>query len=312
MAIRKLIVTLETVTPMFLMGADNETPELRAPSVVGQLRYWLRAALGGVVGDDLEALKRAEAEVFGDNNGTGAVSVRLSYPKLDIDKNINPLPHKPKKFTFEGFKAGQKFNICLTQQGGDNTTWLVAISALLLMVSIGGLGRRCRRGWGTVNAIKFDTSASRLPQYLDLALTSAPLSVHTTLDFTHESLKIFYKTDNLTPTTAPTEYTVLSKDLMKIFICDNKPNFWKDPQDTIKSFGQIEHDCLKRNSLPSQSVGYVQPSRQASPLWLRVMQVGKAKFILLAFLFKVNFNGSDFDAVTHFLTNDANFKEVPR
>lgn len=43
----KLTVTLETVTPLFLGGADPRgEPELRPPAFRGTLRYWLRAALG--------------------------------------------------------------------------------------------------------------------------------------------------------------------------------------------------------------------------------------------------------------------------
>jgi CRISPR type III-B/RAMP module RAMP protein Cmr1 len=47
LAKRELKVTLETVTPMFMAGIDPNTPELRPPSILGPLRYWLRAAVGG-------------------------------------------------------------------------------------------------------------------------------------------------------------------------------------------------------------------------------------------------------------------------
>ncbi|MGQ9600679.1 MAG: RAMP superfamily CRISPR-associated protein, partial [Anaerolineae bacterium] len=50
---QRLTVTLETVTPLFLGGADPRgAPELRAPSFRGATRYWLRAALGGTIGDN--------------------------------------------------------------------------------------------------------------------------------------------------------------------------------------------------------------------------------------------------------------------
>ncbi len=40
----KLVVTLKTVTPLFLGGANpNDTAELRAPSIKGALRFWYRA-----------------------------------------------------------------------------------------------------------------------------------------------------------------------------------------------------------------------------------------------------------------------------
>ncbi|MEJ5376843.1 MAG: type III-B CRISPR module RAMP protein Cmr1 [bacterium] len=43
---RNLIVSLETVTPLFGGGADPRgAPELRSPAFRGSMRYWLRAAL---------------------------------------------------------------------------------------------------------------------------------------------------------------------------------------------------------------------------------------------------------------------------
>ncbi len=45
----QLSVTLETVTPLFLGGADPRgAPDLRSSAFRGALRYWLRAALGMV------------------------------------------------------------------------------------------------------------------------------------------------------------------------------------------------------------------------------------------------------------------------
>lgn len=42
-----LTLTLETVTPLFLGGADPRgAPELRAPAFRGMMRYWFRAVLG--------------------------------------------------------------------------------------------------------------------------------------------------------------------------------------------------------------------------------------------------------------------------
>ncbi len=35
--------TLETITPLFLAGADGQTPELRPPSIKGMMRFWWRA-----------------------------------------------------------------------------------------------------------------------------------------------------------------------------------------------------------------------------------------------------------------------------
>ncbi len=39
----KFTVTLKTITPLFLGGADGKTPELRSPSIKGAMRFWYRA-----------------------------------------------------------------------------------------------------------------------------------------------------------------------------------------------------------------------------------------------------------------------------
>lgn len=36
---KKIIFECEVVTPMFLAGADGKTPELRAPSIKGAIRF---------------------------------------------------------------------------------------------------------------------------------------------------------------------------------------------------------------------------------------------------------------------------------
>jgi len=312
---RQLIVTLETVTPMFLAGADPTKPELRAPSIVGELRYWLRAALGGVLGDNLDTLKQAEAEVFGDTNGTGAVSVRIPYVELKTDR-WNPLPHKDKMSKFEGFKEGQRFDICLTQRDGNDNTWLAAISALLLMVSIGGLGRRCRRGWGTVRIVRCNFSQANLDEGWQEILNFRPNSdkawnnyLRYVLQATQIGIeKLSEQFGKRQSISLPTAYTItLSEYPIPLFVLKLYSNY----TEAITDFGQIEHTCLGSGQLPVQSVGYVNPTRQASPLWIRVLPIGKSQYILLATLFNVNFKGSDYQAVKKFLTNQANFKEIP-
>ena len=78
---KRLQLTLEAVTPLFLGGAQQEA-ELRPASIRGALRYWLRAALGGVVGQkNLDSLRDWEASVFGDTDNGSATVVRvLDHP----------------------------------------------------------------------------------------------------------------------------------------------------------------------------------------------------------------------------------------
>jgi len=88
--LKEFRVTLETVTPLFLGGAEtrgipnpleayqrnNRTyyratnvvggnPEIRPPALRGALRYWLRALAGESTGGDVKSLHKIESSVFG-------------------------------------------------------------------------------------------------------------------------------------------------------------------------------------------------------------------------------------------------------
>ena len=89
-----ITVVLETITPLFLGGADPRgKPELRAPSFRGALRYWLRALLGGFANfQDNEKLQRQESEVFGstDSKRGGASSVLIKCKLTEGEPQDNP------------------------------------------------------------------------------------------------------------------------------------------------------------------------------------------------------------------------------
>ncbi|MGQ9681034.1 MAG: type III-B CRISPR module RAMP protein Cmr1 [Anaerolineae bacterium] len=184
---QRLTVTLETVTPLFLAGADPRgAPELRPPSFRGALRYWLRAALGGVYGDGpdgLAAVRRTEAQVFGSTEektgGAGAIIVRLTppeplacqeYRKTTRDRNVPPLGREylywsmassgsqergnwqqPKKYV----PAGIQFYLHLAARPGatDPTLFNPAQAALWLLLHLGGVGSRARRTGGSLSVV---------------------------------------------------------------------------------------------------------------------------------------------------------------
>ena len=65
MNIRQIELKCETVTPLFMSGADGMTPELRAPSIKALIRYWWRAANADL---NMDTLIDNEKNIFG---GTG-------------------------------------------------------------------------------------------------------------------------------------------------------------------------------------------------------------------------------------------------
>jgi CRISPR-associated protein Cmr1 len=81
---------------MFLSGADQNTPELRPPSIKGALRFWWRAMNGHL---SLEDLKKREEEIFGGTEGRSKVLVRIGKRNL---KNENT---KQKDFLPKGYSV---------------------------------------------------------------------------------------------------------------------------------------------------------------------------------------------------------------
>lgn len=76
--------TCETITPMFLSGADGTTPELRAPSIKGALRFWWRAMNGHE-----SNMKELETKIFGGLGNNTAMrssfSIQMITPIKDSD-----------------------------------------------------------------------------------------------------------------------------------------------------------------------------------------------------------------------------------
>lgn len=140
----------ETVTPMFLAGYDSVTPELRPPSIKGMMRFWWRA-LNGHLG--IDKLMKLEGEIFGaadKNIGKSKFNIQVSNNRLANDEYY-VLPHK-KTFRSKGFSPGQQFSIGLSCY--DNIGEYSDILKISLL--LGGLGKRSRRGFGSIRILKVD------------------------------------------------------------------------------------------------------------------------------------------------------------
>jgi CRISPR-associated protein Cmr1 len=151
---RKVEIELMTVTPLFLGGSDprGQPPELRPPSFRGAMRYWYRAALGGVVGDaDHNAVRKVETAVFGSTEQGSPVSLRLRG-QLQYDQYAI-LPHK-NAGRRSAFNPGQKFILTMTAGPAcSEIVWMNACMALNLALTLGGVGLRSRRGMGGLQVV---------------------------------------------------------------------------------------------------------------------------------------------------------------
>ncbi|MCO6492728.1 MAG: type III-B CRISPR module RAMP protein Cmr1 [Phaeodactylibacter sp.] len=141
----------KVITPMFLAGADGRTPELRAPSIKGAMRFWWRAIKADLVeSGNYTELKKQEGNLFG---GTGDAASRSSFSlqvallgKKTINSGERLVPHDPRKGSGYAFGPEQQFKVLIRTISQDKADQLIALFQLLSV--LGGVGKRSRRGMG--------------------------------------------------------------------------------------------------------------------------------------------------------------------
>jgi len=303
-------IELQTVTPLLLHGVSPQAPpELRAPSLRGVLRYWFRAAAGLVIGDkNLEGLRQMEKTVFGQSEDCASpISIRI-VPGQYQTETVLILPHKNQGRTQSIASGGSftlKFSAYRELQPG---AWECAQAALLLMTSFGGLGQRSRRGYGTLRIVKSNPPEIPVtPGTLDEWL--AHLSYVTQFSIRQVSilakeLGIPISTSRLK--TVPANFPIATA-LSLIWIGEKK---YPDPDTALKALMQGIHNALMLPEYSSSDfLGYAPVNRgnerQASPLWVRVLQTqsNPDQFQLLFTILASNFKhgGQDFPKLYTFI-----------
>jgi CRISPR-associated protein Cmr1 len=253
---RTLTVTLEAVTPLFLGGAEPRgEPELRAPAFRGALRYWLRAALGGVIGDNVEAMRKAEAAVFGstdENIGSAsAVTVRLTG-----QSSLTAVPYSQiagwnqasKSFSHPGtayflFAARKTvneqersglfgtFTLHLSTRPGiseSEDSFRKAYAAFWLLTHFGGVGSRSRRGAGALQVIAAEGDTQVLQNLPPLHVQAAtPKALVTELKQGLGTIPQLLGAKELrSPIRRPSGFDIVHPKACKIWVINKAFNNW--------------------------------------------------------------------------------------
>jgi len=151
---KTITFTCETITPLFLAGADSSTtPELRAPSIKGALRFWWRAMNGHL---PLAELKQQEAEIFGGTEKRSKFIIQVPNKELQFSE-VKLVPHK--NFKSPAFKTGQEFTVHLYFVDNENFDAEQLKALFILVCTLGGLGKRTRRGMGSIRITVIDKVA---------------------------------------------------------------------------------------------------------------------------------------------------------
>jgi CRISPR-associated protein Cmr1 len=137
----KKILHCKITTPLFCHGADQNTPELRIPSLKGCLRYWWRAIHANL---KLEELRNQEGEIFGGTEKKASFSLQITNIKNKrITKQTITRRSKSLK---DALADSTEFSIIITSY---EESIIELITNLLVLFSVlGGIGGRSRRGLG--------------------------------------------------------------------------------------------------------------------------------------------------------------------
>ncbi len=263
-------MTLETVTPLFLGGANPRgVPELRAPSFRGVMRFWLRALLGGVLGDNPQEIFKHESAVFGSTEHASPVIVRVQHLCRPDSGEFDPLPHRKesKKFTFKGFIPDQNFTLTLLSR--DEGALEQAAKALQLLCLLGGLGRRSRRGFGSLQIASGD-----LPK----------LEANTTKELSSRLKEQLEKiTGNKFASVSSTpSFPILHPCWAQVRVCEKEFGSWEEA---------IRFVMEKAHEHKNPALGWAgREGRQASPAHIHVTKLanGKYSLVLTTLLSKLN------------------------
>lgn len=151
---------LEAVTPLFIAGADQRWVEgegLRPPTLRGLLRWWFRTAFKD---------PKLESEVFGRAERKSDVVVRGVIRSQRVGEVRECV--KDAKYLFFSMQMqkrpcylpGSRFEIFLGSRSEES--FKMALASLWLLLNLGGVGSRNRRGAGSLSILKASPQELRL------------------------------------------------------------------------------------------------------------------------------------------------------
>ncbi|MBI2939421.1 MAG: type III-B CRISPR module RAMP protein Cmr1 [Chloroflexi bacterium] len=250
--LRMCDLDLRVVTPMMTGGADS-APEVRPPSVRGQLRAWLRALVGGCLGDDLGLVRSGEGAILGGATRASPVAVRATG-----DPATGPLPTDPRGFPgvqYLFWSAYQMRRGCLLPEqvihlrlqarpldlppvevGGQridaDRAFDLCLAALWLSIQMGSLGFRARRGAGGWRSEGTPpTWLAELPPIHVRARTPAELAGDLARDLTQ--VRRFAGWDPVPHVLVPTSYNILHPDSFSLQVIDRSFATWWEALDGV-------------------------------------------------------------------------------
>jgi len=167
----------ETITPLFMHGADGKTPELRPASIKGVMRFWWRAINGDK--KNIEELREEEGEIFGNTEKKSKLIIFPIEIIEEKDYKISLTPHHREGYCSESdeekncffkndrcMKANKKigkfytFEIKMFLKNNSYINKEQLINLFQTVTILGGFGQRSRRGFGSIQIVEDEVFTS--------------------------------------------------------------------------------------------------------------------------------------------------------
>ena len=261
-----IIFTCKTITPLVMNGAyGNNDPELRPPGIKASLRFWWRALHGHLM---LHELRTKESEIFGSTKGRSKVIIRVeeNLPN-QFNERTYLLPHKTEseraKSPVGAYIANLPFKIRIDFD--ENKISVEKMKNLFVLAcTLGGWGKRSRRGFGSVMVTEINGAVYSSPTTIVGIKELIKKLVPSKFSLVNGSNEIV---TNHNSTSAKADY----------------PEIWKiqigRTEKSLRDIGQATHDTkFNVDTSPnkqdySKSLGDGRP-RLASPVYISILENG--------------------------------------
>jgi CRISPR-associated protein Cmr1 len=298
-ALRFFDLDLQTVTPL-LTGGVFFRPEIRAPSVRGVQRYWLRSLVGGLLGPQPALVRQVEGALFGAPQRASLIAVRATGEpaKAEIRSlladdefpGVKYLLYSAYQSRRDVVLAAERFQVRLQTrplvlpeikiqdlQLDESLAWRLALGSLWLVVHMGGIGHRMRRGAGNLECI---AAADGWPETLPPLSVQAksPQELVEAYGRGLSQLRQAFDWSPLAPVPEIPDFNILHPDTCQVYVLDRTFPTWYEALDAA---GQAFKSFRLRQPDDYESVkGFLTRARQ------RVIHLKRAIFGLpLMFFF---------------------------
>lgn len=263
-------IHFQVETPLYCGGFNAKKAELRAASIKGMLRYWYRA---------IQPELKKEREIFGSVDGQSLFRLHIDAYQKEINKNS--------RYFSRNISPGEKFTLNLQILPNKQYIRRDVFVSLWLMTTIGGLGARCRRGYGTLSIQQID---GWLPE---TAFFFRPVdSIEKWIEHVREGLKQcwqWYRTDQLKTTKYP-----MVHPMMRLFSRSKGNSTWQEALQIGKSVLKVFRQKYRWDTKVLQMTGSTDKGRYPSITWLRIVRIG-AYYYPVYFVLPSDFSEKDYE-----------------